>query len=150
MQHDVHKLSLGLAGCHGSTTCGSMVNQMDARHKGVMATFTFTAVGTEYLERFTMVKSGEKRRQDRTKVSLRKAGCGKTIAWRDINRVPLPEEFRVVPVDVSTADISVGPSRTKKVTDEVADDIKLIQMSMEFGNGFDPNLQGRHLPPLQS
>ena len=110
---------------------------MDAKHNGVMATFTFLANISNGLKGFSISKSGEKKRVEKTGSCLKKVGCGKTIAWKDMKSVPLselPADFRQS-AEVTTKDISIAHSKkAKSVTNKADDELKQIGAQMMFGN----------------
>ena len=125
-----------LVGCEGNTSCGQLVNQMDATHKGVMATFAFVVIPNlrEGLARLIIHKSGVKKYPGGAKPGRRKVGCGKSIEWSKMRQVPVPPQFREGVSQINTRDIRVGPSQVRNVTRQVDQDLKRMGKNLQFGN----------------
>ena len=96
-------------GCEGKTTCGSVPSTHYDVRKGfsIMATFTFKI--TE--GRLIISKTGERKVSGKktTFPRQRSTGCGNSITWSDMKKVPVPDEFRMQQGDVNTDDIVCLP-----------------------------------------
>jgi len=97
-----------LEGCDGQTTCGAKPSSFDGRFQN-LANFSFQYDG----ERLVISKGGPRGGQRAVASSSSgNAGCGKTIAWRDMAPVQVPPEFNAETI-VTTDDVDIVSKEAK-------------------------------------
>eukprot|EP00929_Paragymnodinium_shiwhaense_P055642 TRINITY_DN27869_c0_g1_i1.p1 TRINITY_DN27869_c0_g1~~TRINITY_DN27869_c0_g1_i1.p1 ORF type:complete len:439 (+),score=92.38 TRINITY_DN27869_c0_g1_i1:65-1381(+) len=96
-----------LSGCDGETTCGNKLGRFDGRYQD-FASFRFTVLQGGRLQ---IAKLGRRRVvASSSTVSQGNAGCGRTISWKSMAPVAIPQEFRVEAASaVTVEDIQVLP-----------------------------------------
>jgi len=95
-----HQVWAKLEGCDGTTTCGNKPTSFDGRFD-TLATFQFIFDG----KNLKISKVGT-RPKSAGHSSNRNAGCGRSIAWRDMAPVQVPPEFDVATV-VAVDDVAL-------------------------------------------
>merc|ERR1712137_481437 len=106
-----------LAGCDDGTTCGNRMNQIGGR-SGTLMHFNFRWDGKHLAIAPAEQKSVTV--SSRNNVAGWGAGCGRSIVWKDMAPVSVPDEFRTeVGVNIHTKDVEVVPDAAKRGWGEV-------------------------------
>jgi len=107
-----------LEGCDGMTTCGNKPTGFDGRFN-TLANFQFTYENGHLRIR----RRGQRSASVATASSNGNAGCGKSIAWRDMAPVTVPPEFNVETV-VTTDDLGLMPVAAKLAWEDLYDKVE--------------------------
>jgi len=121
-----------IVGCDGETTCGENVGEFDSKNNGVMATYTFLPRISNKLDNFNIVKSGVRQAQSRSSSNYN-VGCGKSITWNNMAKVPVPPEFHESPA-VTTTDVAVVPKSARPVKQWIGNYLTNAVRNIQFGN----------------